>query len=432
MKNFSRVDKVKHLFFVILGLYFLPLQAQQRHVLTFEACLQRAAQQSFLAHSEAMRTVAATQKALLMKTAAIPKVAGELAGEGRFLGGYNFGQEWALVQADWSLGDFFRKTDLAARQDVITQKFRTKQMQMEAMGNAAVLYIGILQTRKALQLLGVRLQLLRRHELLAKSMWRAGLRTQLDVLQTQSQISVLQEDSVNLKMNETNLRNTLAARLGWKTGDSLRVLPIDAQAVAKSDLPPIVPQTIDQNLKVRTLQSQLTAQGLRVQNVQAARYPHFTVGGGWFADGDPTGDGNYWLVNAGIRIPIYEGKSVKIRETASLAQKESLQFQLQNARRETAIKLHKLTEKMNRLREVMKIQDNRIQILKHSSAFAEVNFKAGLITNLEYLDIQHKLTDAQLKLEQSRLRYAMNLIDFYVVANQPEKLVALGKQGPEK
>ena len=412
---------------VILGFYFLPLQAQRQHVLTFQECLQRAAQQSFLVHSETSQSQVAKQKALLVKTAAIPKISGDLGGEGRFLGGYNFGQEWAMVQADWSLGDFFKKTDRAARQDVITQKYRTAQTQMEALGNAAVLYIGILQTRKAVQLLGVRLRLLHQHELLANSMWRAGLRTQLDVLQTRSQISVLREDSVKLQMNLTNLRNTLAARLGWKSGEGLQVVPIRAQAVAKLTLPATSPEIINANLKVQTLQSQIAAQGMRVQNVQAARYPHFTVGGGWFADGDPTGDGNYWLVNAGIRIPIYEGKSVKIREVASLAQKESLQFQLQNARRETAIKINKLMEKMGRLREMMQIQRERIQTLKQSSDFAEVNFKAGLITNLEYLDIQQKLTDAQLKLEQSRLSYALNLIDYYIVANQPQKLMALGK-----
>ncbi len=418
---------MKKLFLVILGFYFLPLQAQQQHILTFPECLQLAAQQSYLVQAENSQTQAANQKALLEKAAAIPKISGNLGGEGRFLGSYNFGQEWALVQADWSLGDFFKKTNLAARQDVMTQKFRAQQTQMEAMGNAAVLYIGILQTRQALQLLGVRLKLLHRHELLARSMWRAGLRTQLDVLQTQSQISALREDSVKLQMNLTNLRHTLAARLGRKTDDSLRVAPIHAQAVAKLVLPVTSPEMINGNLKVRTLQSQMAAQELRVQNVQAARYPHLTVGGGWFADGDPAGDGNYWLVNAGIRIPIYEGKAVKIRETASLAQKESLQFQLQNAQRETAIKLNKLTEKMNRLREVMQIQRNRIQTLKQSSGFAEVNFKAGLITNLEYLDIQQKLTDAQLKLEQSRLSYALNLIEYYVVTNQPGQLMALGK-----
>ncbi len=418
---------MKKLFLVILGFYFLPLQAQQQHVLTFQACLQRAVQQSYLVQAETSQTQVANQKASLVKAAAIPKISGNLGGEGRFLGSYNFGQEWALVQADWSLGDFFKKTNLAARQDVTTQKFRTQQTQMEAMGNAAVLYIGILQTRKALELLGVRLKLLHRHELLAQSMWRAGLRTQLDVLQTQSQISALREDSVKLQMNLTNLRNTLAARLAWKSGDSLHVMPIHAQKVAKLRLPVISPDVINGNLKVKMFQSQMTAQELRVQNVQAGRYPHFMVGGGWFADGDPTGDGNYWLVNAGIRIPIYEGKTVKVRETASQAQKESLQFQLQNAQRETAIKLNKLTEKMNRLREVMQIQRNRIQTLKKSSGFAEVNFKAGLITNLEYLDIQQKLTDAQLKLKQSRLSYAMNLIEYYVVTNQPAQLMALGE-----
>jgi outer membrane protein TolC len=424
---FFRMMTKRILLFFLLILPVLALQSQVRHRLTFTECLHLAGEHSFTVQAEQSKTVALEQRAGLVKTQAIPKISGDLGGEGRFLNGYNFGQEWALVQADWSLGHFFQKTDRAARQDVKTQKYRVRQKQMEAMGNAAVLYVAVLQVRKALQLLTVRLQLMRKHQLLAASMWKAGLRTQLDVLQTQTQISKFREDSVKLVMQMVNLRNTLARRLGWKSGDSLQVIPFRMQTLEQLPLPELNPQVISGNMKVKILQSQVTAEKLRTENVKAARYPHFTLGGGWFADADPTGDGNYWLVNAGIRIPIYEGKAVKIRETAMLAQKESLQFQLQNARRETAIKLNKLKEKMNRLREMMKIQQQRIQTLKQSSDFAEVNFKAGLITNLEYLDIQHNLTDARLKLEQSRLIFAMSLIDYYVVANQPERLMALGK-----
>ena len=419
--------KKQLLFLFLFGFGFVPVQAQQTPPLTLSECLQLAAQHSFQVQSQQAQVMVAEQQASLVRAGSIPKISGELGGEGRFLGGYNFGQEWVTVQADWALGDFFKKTSLAARQDVLTQRYRTQQQQLEAMGNAAVLYIGILQTQKALQLLGIRIKLMQRHALLAHSMWKAGLRTQLDVLQTQTQLSKLQEDSVKLTMNNENLRNTLALRLGWKSGDSLHVLSLNTKSITKTVLPPINKAEVSKNLMIKMLQSKIAAQELRVKNVEANRYPHLVVGGGWFADGDPTGDGNYWLINAGIRIPIYEGKSVKLAETASLAQKESLQYQLQNIQRETIIKTNRLTKKMNKLREMMKIQTNRKQTLQQSSQFAEVNFKAGLITNLEYLDIQQKLTDAELKLEQSRLIFAMNLIDYYVVTNQTAKILEMGK-----
>ena len=416
----------KQLLFLLFGLWLLPIQAQQKHPLTLRECLQLAQQNSFLVRSEQSQTMAVKQQALLEKTRSIPKISGELAGEGRFLGGYNFGQEWASVQADWSLGDFFKKTSLAAKQDVVTQQFQTQQKQLEAMGNAAVLYVAMLQTQKALQLLGIRMKLMQKHYLLAQSMWKAGLRTQLDMLQTRTQLSKLQEDSVKLLMGEVNLRNALALRLGWKSGDSLQIVPLNTVDIVKIPLPSRGEAAVENNLMIKTLQSKVAARELRVEAVQANRFPHLMLGGGYFADGDPTGDGNYWRINAGIRIPIYEGKAIQIKETVSLAQKESLEYQLQNVRRETTIKVHRLLEKMNRLRELMKIQMQQVQTLQQSAQFAEVNFKAGLITNLEYLDIQQKLTDAALKLEQSRLSFAMNLIDYYVVTYQVEKLTGLG------
>ncbi len=413
--------------FFFFGLSALHLSAQ-RPPLTWQQCLQRARQNSFLVRSEQSETTVARQTALLEKTRAIPNISGELAGEGHFLGGYNFGQEWALVQADWSLGDFIKKTNRAARQDVITRQLMLKQKELEAMGNAAILYIAVLQAQKALQLLNIQLHLMRQHETLTTSMWKAGLRTQLDVLQTRTQLSQFREDSVKLRMQITNLKHTLALRLGWKASDSLRLVPFPQQAAAKITLPARPQGIAGNNLMMKALQSKITAQTLRTQNVEAYRYPHVILGGGWFADGDPTGDGNYWLIQAGLRIPIYEGKSVKTMKTASVARKESLQFQLQHVRRETIIKINRLMEKMNRLLEMMKIQKQRIETLKQSAAFAEINFKAGLTTNLEYLDIRHKLTDAQLKLEQSRLSFALNLIDYYVVTDQTGKLLALGKE----
>ncbi len=386
-----------------------------------------AAEHSYLVQSEQSQVTVAQQRALLKNTQSIPKISGELAGEGHFLGSYHFGQEWALVQADWSLGDFLKKTGWAARQDVLTRQFRMQQKQLEAMGNAAVLYVAILQTQKAGELIEARLKLMQKHKLLAESMWKAGLRTQLDVLQTETQITQLQEDSIRLRMNEINLRRTLARRLGFRNGDSLRLISFSSGSFRKIYLPETGRQDIHGNLKIRILQSEIAAWKLRTDAVQAKRFPHVMLGGGWFADGDPKGDGNYWLINGGIRIPIYEGKAVKRQESAFLAQKESLDYQLQNVQRETLIKTNRLLEKMKQLRHMIQIQQTRINTLKESSQFAEVNFKAGLITNLEYLDIQQKLTDARLKLEQSRLGFAMNLIDYYVITNQTERLARLGK-----
>ncbi len=412
--------------FFVFSLSAMSLRAQHS-LLSWQQCLQQAKQHSFLVQSGQSQITVARQMALLKKAQAIPKISGELAGEGHFLGGYNFGQEWALVQADWSLGDFLKKTNRAARQDVITRRFLVKQQELEAMGNAAVLYIAILQTQKALQLLNIQLRLMQKHKMLTTSMWKAGLRTQLDVLQTQTQMATFREDSVKLLMQTENLRHTLAMRLGWPSGDSLQIAPIATGTSRKLILPVQATALAGQNPMVRVLQSKIAAQRLRTQNAAAYRYPHISLGGGWFADGDPTGDGNYWLIRAGIRMPIYEGKSIKTLETASVAQKESLQYQLQHVRRETMIKINRLTEKMKRLLDMMKIQKQRIETLKKSAQFAETNFKAGLITNLEYLDIRHKLTDAQLKLEQSRLSFALNLIDYYVVTGQTGKLMALGE-----
>ncbi|NOX86422.1 MAG: TolC family protein [Chlorobi bacterium] len=71
------------------------------------------------------------------------------------------------------------------------------------------------------------------------------------------------------------------------------------------------------------------------------------------------------------------------------------------------------------------LQTERKSITEKAVSFAEVNYKAGISTNLDYLSAQQRLTNTQLAIEETRLKYTMNLIEFYVTTNQVDKIIAL-------
>ncbi|NOX86421.1 MAG: TolC family protein [Chlorobi bacterium] len=346
----------KILLLTIAGFWAMALSAQSLPVLTLEDCIRLAEQNSYQLQSDDHFISATEKQASLLKSQAIPKIGGDLAMENRFLQPYYFNQVWASVHADWSLGDLIQKTGRSAMQDIQTQKLVKEQNRLNIIGRSTSLYISILQVKKQIEILSVRLGFLQKHRELSQGMWKAGIRTRLDVLQTESEMVKLQEDTARLAIVRNNLRNELALLLGWQNADSLRLASLPVTAITKAPIPQASLQMLADNPLIASYDSRVKAQQYRTQEVTAGQIPHVMLGGGYFSDGDPTGDGNYWRVDAGITIPIYYGHESGYRKQRSEAIAESLASQKQNVERELMIHLAKIYEKLVNLKGLLDLR----------------------------------------------------------------------------
>lgn len=415
----------KLLILICTGLGTMALSAQSLPVLTLEDCIHRAEQNSYKLQSDDYLIAATADQASLTKSQAIPKIGGDLAMENRFLQPYYFNQVWASVHADWSLGDFIQKTGRSAMQDIETRKLEKEQNRLNVIGRSTSLYISVLQVKKQIEILVVRIGFLQRHRELTQGMWKAGIRTRLDVLQTESEMVKLQEDTARLAIVRKNLRGELARLLGWQNTDSLRLAPLQVVAITESPIPQVSLESLTDNPLIASYDSRVRAQQYRTNEITASQIPHVLLGGGYFADGDPTGDGNYWRINAGITIPIYYGHESVYKKQGSEALVQSLNSQKKEIERELMIHLARVYEKLVNLKGVLDLQNKRQTITGEAVSFAGMNYKAGISTNLDYLLAQQRLTSTQLAIEETRLQYTMNLIEFYVTTNQVDKIIAL-------
>jgi len=129
---------------------FLVLQAgwslvhAQNPVLTLGDCIDHAQQFSYMLTADDARVDAAQQNARLAATYAIPKVSGELGREDRLLKPFFFNQNWALIHADWSLGDYLLKTDQAAKEQITVAQLTKELTRLNAISRVTSLYMGIL------------------------------------------------------------------------------------------------------------------------------------------------------------------------------------------------------------------------------------------------------------------------------------------------
>jgi len=257
-------------------------------------------------------------------------------------------------------------------------------------------------------------------------MWKAGLRSQLDMLQTESEIAGLREDSARLAMIRNDLGIELVHLMGWDSAEDLHLAPMEMDSLVTAPVPDISLRTLSDNPVLSAFDSRMTAQQLRTDEVGAAQIPHVTMGSGYVKDADPTGDGNYFQINAGVIIPIYSGKVFTYEKQGSRAMVESLVAQRSEAERELLIHLVKIRDKLLQIQDLMELQQLRLDISARAVDYAEMNYKAAIASNIDFIASQQQLTNTELQMEETRLEYVMNLVEFYITNNQIDRILAMG------
>jgi len=103
----------------------------------------------------------------------------------------------------------------------------------------------------------------------------------------------------------------------------------------------------------------------------------------------------------------------------------ALQWQARAAQRELQIRRTQIGQQLEGLRATHRLQQERLQITQQALQIATANYQAGLITNLEYLNAQKALVVTQVALNETRLAYALRLIESYALINDIDTIKAL-------
>lgn len=393
--------------------------------LTIQECLYRAQQNSDLLKSETQLAEAAEIGFKTEHSLALPQFSGELSGEQRYLVPYSFRQSWALVHADWSLGNFFLKSPQAARQDALAAKAQLEQTRLEVSQRATSLYINILQKQTQDIVLKKRLELLTSHHNVAEALWQSGARTQLDVLQTETEMWQLQEQIAVLDIKQGSLWQELSRLIGWETSEIPQFSPLDGAEISARPLPEIDENFLAEHPFMQALSFRINAEKVRRKAVAAQQIPHLHLAGGYFSDGDPTGDGNYWRVDAGINLPLFRWGVTKFQRQKSEAIIRSVEEHKMDVEQELTIHVQKILQNLKKLKNVLSMQENRLKTAETGFRFADANYQGGFITNLDYLSAQQQLAESHIAIRETQLNYVMNLVEFYITTNQVDAIERL-------
>ncbi len=415
-------SKYKVIFIFILGAFCADVYGQETEKLSLQTCFDRAEENSFLIERSTQQANSARESYEQQKTIALPEILGDAGGNSQFLSPYNFQQAWLLVKVDWSLGDLFMKTSITNQNRILAFEAQREQVRLELRQRITILYMSILQNQVQIDLFNERLELLREHLLMAQALWQAGTQSEIDVLQTKTEITRIEEQVINVEIQFENINFELGKLIGKTVSDTFEVLPVQLDDLELQQIPKWSDTLIVNHPLMRTLDYQIIAENEKGRNIRAEQYPRFNMQTGYVSDADPTGEGNYWQILGGVNIPIFRWGRTGYQKQQLKADVQTLVMQQEEVKRELTIHVNQVLERLDKYRGLYLKQAEQLEYSNQAFQLAEIHYQAGLLTNLEYLAVQQRYTETQISIQETMLKYGVNLVEFYVITGQSEEL----------
>ncbi len=396
-------------------------QLPQSQNFSLDECIQQAIQNSYRLQADSLLSQSLQAMVNQEQAAYYPQISASTQFTGLFLTPYTFGQHFLQAVADWDMGRFWKKTAAIQQKQVEQQEAVAQQNRLEIAGVITGLYLDVLQNQLEQRILQSRLDYLNTHIEILTVLWKAGTIRQLDILQTRSSLNSVKEELMQKELSLNQGKYALSRLMG------LEVVNFSLAPVA-DNLPSVevvnqVPESwLDNHPQAMKIQKEYEKELLMKRDVAATYMPHVQAFSGYTFDGDPTGDGNFVLLGIGATMPIYSWKKKDYQLQEIDFKAESIQKQKENTERDLSIRFGQIVQQIRQYNNIIDFQQEKIQTDREGAKMAEINYKAGLSTNLDFLTAQQTLTETQLKMNTVRNQYLKSIVTFWLLTGQSEKI----------
>jgi outer membrane protein TolC len=417
-KLLKKSSVVVFLFYAIFSHYYSYAQT----TLNLNDCIRLAVQNSYQLQSDSLLSKSLQMLVKQEQSAYNPQISASAGSSGFFLSPYTFGQHYLHAVADWDLGRFWHKTADIQQKQTEQQEAITKQNKLEITGVITGLYLDVLQNQLEQQILQSKMDYLSKHIEILTVLWKAGTIQQLDILQTQSSLNSVKEEMMQKILGAEQAKYAMARLMGLSSPDQFSVAPV-ASDLPSPEAVDQVPETwLENHPQTQVFQKEYEKELLMKKDVEASYMPHLQAFTGYDIDGDPTGDGNYVLLGLGATIPIYswKKKDYQLREIDFTA--EAIQSQRKNAERDLSIRYGQIIRQIQQYKNIIDFQQEKVATDREAANVSELNYKAGLATNLDFLMAQQTLMETQLKINTVRNQYLKSVVAFWLLTGQTEKI----------
>jgi multidrug efflux system outer membrane protein len=240
---------------------------------------------------------------------------------------------------------------------------------------------------------------------LQKVRHRAGLINDLNLRQLEAEVAAARAQLPQLEGTRTNQELSLAVLLG-RSPRAIMEGTVARGADRGEPAPAVVPEGLPSDLLLRrpdvaAAEQQLIAANARIAAARASLFPRIALTGFLGSESASLGDlfsapARIWQVAFGLAQPIFQGgrlfgevEAVEARERQAVAQ---YQKTLQEAFREVRQALNTQA----RAREAFEAETARVTALTDAYRLARIRYDNGLLSQLEVMDAERNLLQAQL------------------------------------
>jgi NodT family efflux transporter outer membrane factor (OMF) lipoprotein len=331
----------------------------------------------------------------------------------------NWGQAMLnLLSFEFDIWGRLRRATEAARANLLNADENRKAVVTTLVSDVAGAYFNLLQLDYELEISQRTLETRRDSLRLVRERRSGGVATLLDLRQAEQLVSSAAQTIPALQQQIEQTENQISLLLG-KNPDSV----VRGRKFIEQEVPPEVPAGIPSALLERRPDISAAEQALIAANAnigvaKAAYFPQLSLSG--FFGGQSTqlsslfsGPNSAWTFVPQISQPIFAGGRLKSGVVLAEAERDSALVQYEKTIQTAFTEVSNAIIAHQRTRESRLEQETLVSALQDRKRLAYVRYRGGVDTQLNALDADRDLFQAELTLAQIRLSELLSVVQLY-------------------
>jgi NodT family efflux transporter outer membrane factor (OMF) lipoprotein len=331
----------------------------------------------------------------------------------------NWGQaSLNLLSFEVDLWGRLRRSTEAARASLLNAEENRKAVVTTLVSDVATDYFNLLQLDYELEISTRTLDTRRESLRLVQDRQGGGVATLLDLRQAEQLVSTAAEIVPTLQQQIEQTENQISLLIGNNPSGVIR-----GRKFMEQEMPPEVPTGLPSSLlerrpDIRAAEQALIAANANIGVAKAAYFPQLSLSG--LLGGQSTqlsslfsGPNSAWSFVPQISQPIFTAGRLKSNVKLAEAERESALIQYQKTIQTAFAEVSNALIAHQRTRESRVEQERLVTALQDRTRLAYVRYQGGVDTQLNALDADRDLFQAELSLAEIRLNELLSVVQLY-------------------
>lgn len=311
-----------------------------------------------------------------------------------------------------------RRATESARASLLSAEENRKAVITTLISDVATAYLTLRELDYTLQISERTLQTRQQSLELTQSRQKGGVSTLLDLRQAQQLVDTAAQTIPGIQQQMEQTENLIRLLLGESPGTVMRGKDFMSQGLPPEVPPGLPSELLERRPDIRAAEDTLIAANAQIGVAKAAYFPTLSLSGA--LGGQSTqlaalfaGPNTIWALAPQVTQPIFTAGRLKSNVRLAEAQKEEALVQYERTVQTAFYEVSNGLIAHQRVRESREEQEALVEALRDRLRLAYIRYRGGVDTQLDALDADRDLFQAELDLAQIRLNESLTVVQLY-------------------